>query len=66
MKIVPFVTLEKIARKYGESYELAFVNGDDQNNGIIPNPQSVKKMGITHIDVLGDKIQSSSWLLKKL
>ena len=59
-------TLEKIANEYSESYELAFANGVDQNNDTIPERPICEKMGIALIDGLGDKIQSSSWLLNKL
>ena len=59
-------TEEKIANEYGQDYELAFANGGDQNNDIIPERPICEKMGIALIDGLGDKIQSSSWLLKKL
>jgi D-beta-D-heptose 7-phosphate kinase/D-beta-D-heptose 1-phosphate adenosyltransferase len=57
-------TLEKIAREYGSSYHLAFANGGDQNNNTIPERPICKKLGIALIDGLGNKIQSSSWLLK--
>ena len=59
-------TLEKIASDYGDAYELAFANGGDQNNDTIPERLSCDAVGIALIDGLGDKIQSSSWLLKKL
>ena len=59
-------TLEKIAKEYGNSYELAFANGGDQNNETIPERPICEKLGITLIEGLGDKIQSSSWLLKSL
>ena len=59
-------TLEKIAADYGAVYELAFANGCDQNNYSIPERPTCSKVGIALIDGLGDKIQSSSWLLKKL
>jgi glycerol-3-phosphate cytidylyltransferase-like family protein len=59
-------TLEKIANDYGSNYELAFANGGDQNNDTITERPICEKMGIALIDGLGDKIQSSSWLLKKL
>lgn len=58
-------TIEKIANEFGESYDLAFANGGDQNNDTIPERLICDKMGITLLDGLGDKIQSSSWLLKK-
>ena len=60
------VTLENIANVYGDNYELAFANGGDQNNNTIPEISICEKMDISLIDGLGDKIQSSSWLLKKL
>ena len=59
-------TLEKIANEYGDNYELAFVKGGDQNNDTIQECLICEQMGIALIDRLGDKIQSSSWLLKKL
>jgi cytidyltransferase-like protein len=58
-------TIAKIAKEFGASYELAFANGGDQNNDTIPEKAICEKMGITLLDGLGDKIQSSSWLLKK-
>ena len=58
-------TLKKIAQEYGREYELSFANGGDQNNDTIPERPICEEMGIALIDGLGDKIQSSSWLLKK-
>ena len=58
-------TIEKIAQNFGADYELNFANGGDQNNTTIPEKPICEKMGIALIDGLGDKIQSSSWLLKK-
>ena len=58
-------TLEKIHKDYSESYELFFANGGDQNNESIPESIICQKVGIKLLDGLGDKIQSSSWLLKK-
>ena len=57
-------TLEKIANDFGDEYELAFANGGDQNNDTIPERAICDSFGIKLIDGLGDKIQSSSWLLK--
>lgn len=59
-------TLRKIAEEYGDEFELAFANGGDQNNDTIPERPVCDEVGIALIDGLGDKIQSSSWLLKKL
>ncbi len=51
--------------KYGKDYQLGFANGGDQNNDSIPEAPVCKKLEIQLIDGLGDKIQSSSWLLNK-
>ena len=58
-------TIAKIAKEYVNGYDLAFANGGDQNNETIPERAICEKMGIRLLDGLGDKIQSSSWLLKK-
>jgi len=58
-------TIASIAKEYGQEYDLAFANGGDQNNNTIPERPICEKMGIALLDGLGDKIQSSSWLLKK-
>jgi len=42
-----------------------FSNGGDQTNDSIPEGPICEKLGIQMIDGLGDKIQSSSWLLAK-
>ena len=59
-------TLADIADKYSSKYELYFANGGDQNNDTIPEKPVCEQMNVALIDGLGDKIQSSSWLLKKL
>ena len=58
-------TLQMIAKEFGSQFELAFANGGDQNNETIPEKTICEDFGIKLIDGLGDKIQSSSWLLKK-
>ena len=58
-------TLRKIVKEFGEEYDLAFANGGDQDNESIPETPVCEDVGIVLIDGLGDKIQSSSWLLKK-
>jgi cytidyltransferase-like protein len=58
-------TLKVIAKDYSIEYDLVFANGGDQNNETIPEKTICKKMNIALIDGLGDKIQSSSWLLNK-
>ena len=42
-----------------------FTNGGDQNNDTIPENDICEKMGTQLVDNLGEKIQSSSWLLSK-
>lgn len=49
---------------YGEEYDLGFANGGDQDNNSIPEAPICEELNIQLIDGLGDKIQSSSWLLK--
>ena len=58
-------TIEKITLNFGDDYELSFANGGDQNNNSIPEKPICDQLGISLVDGLGDKIQSSSWLLKK-
>jgi len=41
-----------------------FCNGGDQNNTTIPERPICEKLGVELLDGLGDKIQSSSWLIK--
>ena len=57
-------TIRMIASEYGAEYELAFANGGDQNNETIPERSICKELKVKLIDGLGDKVQSSSWLLK--
>jgi D-beta-D-heptose 7-phosphate kinase/D-beta-D-heptose 1-phosphate adenosyltransferase len=58
-------TIKMIAEQYGGEFELGFANGGDQNNEICPERDVCFEFKIELIDGLGDKIQSSSWLLKK-
>ena len=58
-------TLKLMVDKFYETYKLAFANGGDQNNDTIPEADVCRQYNIELIDGLGDKIQSSSWLLKK-
>lgn len=57
-------TLEFIFENYNNSFELIFANGGDQFNKGIPEEENCIKLGIKLIDGLGDKIQSSSKILK--
>ena len=58
-------TLEMLFTRYAleGGLKLAFANGGDQNNDTIPERLICEGLGIELIDGLGDKIQSSSWLL---
>jgi len=56
-------TLKVLAGKFYDTLKLAFANGGDQNNDTIPESEICKQFGIELIDGLGEKIQSSSWLL---
>ncbi len=58
-------TLSFLEKEYGTEYELFFANGGDQNNNSIPEATVCREKGIRLIEGLGNKIQSSSWLLKK-
>jgi len=58
-------TLKVMVDKFYGSVKLAFANGGDQNNETIPEANICKQFDIELIDGLGDKIQSSSWLLGK-
>ena len=56
-------SIADIHQQFGAEYELGFANGGDQNNNSIPEAPICNELGILLIDGLGDKIQSSSWLL---
>ena len=58
-------SLTMISKEYSKDNNLFFANGGDQNNKNIPESQLCNKLGIKLLDGLGEKIQSSSWLLKK-
>jgi D-beta-D-heptose 7-phosphate kinase/D-beta-D-heptose 1-phosphate adenosyltransferase len=58
-------SIRTIFEMYGNEYELGFANGGDQDNNSIPEAPICKELKIQLIDGLGDKIQSSSWLLNK-
>ena len=58
-------SIRNIFETYGKEYELGFANGGDQDNNSIPEAPICKELKIELIDGLGDKVQSSSWLLDK-
>jgi cytidyltransferase-like protein len=57
-------TIKYLHNKLNSLYNLAFANGGDQNNTSIPEASICSELAIELIEGLGDKIQSSSWLLK--
>jgi D-beta-D-heptose 7-phosphate kinase/D-beta-D-heptose 1-phosphate adenosyltransferase len=58
-------SIQTLFENYGQEYELGFANGGDQDNNSIPEAPTCNELNIQLIDGLGDKIQSSSWLLNK-
>ena len=58
-------TLKNIYQNYHKKYDLYFANGGDQTNESILEAKTCNNLGIKLIDGLGNKIQSSSRLLKK-
>jgi len=57
-------TIKRLHDKLNDFYQLAFANGGDQNNKSIPEAPICLELGMELIEGLGDKIQSSGWLLK--
>ena len=58
-------SIEKLVKDHSDQYDFTFANGGDQNNNSIPEAEICNELGVKLLDGLGDKIQSSSWLLKK-
>jgi D-beta-D-heptose 7-phosphate kinase/D-beta-D-heptose 1-phosphate adenosyltransferase len=58
-------SINLLFEKYSNEYQLGFANGGDQNNNSIPEVPICNELGVQLIDGLGEKIQSSSWLLEK-
>ena len=58
-------TINKIYDEYGSTHTLYFANGGDQSKDTILEVNICENLGIKLIDGLGEKIQSSSWILKK-
>ena len=56
-------TLKVIASYFGKAFTLYFANGGDQTNESIPEYQTCIDNDIRMVDGLGEKVQSSSWLL---
>ena len=58
-------TITHLHEHFSKTHDLSFANGGDQDNNSIPEAPICKELGVQLIDGLGDKIQSSSWLLNK-
>ena len=58
-------TIEHLVNNYGHLYDFTFANGGDQTNQSIPEADICHQLNVKLADGLGDKIQSSSWLLKE-
>ena len=58
-------SIKEIYSIYKDTHKLAFANGGDQNNNTIPEADICRELGIELIEGLGNKIQSSSWILDK-
>jgi cytidyltransferase-like protein len=58
-------SIKHIHSVFGLQHELYFANGGDQTNNSIPEARICEELGVHLLDGLGEKIQSSSWLLKK-
>jgi cytidyltransferase-like protein len=56
-------TIKLIHDELSKDFDLAFANGGDQNNNSIPEIPTCQSLNIELLDGLGEKIQSSSWLL---
>tara|TARA_B100000085_G_C18428719_1_gene465876 strand:- start:322 stop:777 length:456 start_codon:yes stop_codon:yes gene_type:complete len=58
-------SLQKVRRNYKEyDYDIIFANGGDRHTGEIPESKVCKKANIKMVDGLGDKIRSSSKIIK--
>lgn len=67
-KVIPSIDTDRTVCKTLETMEPKpdfFCNGGDQNNNTIPETEICIKRNIELRDGFGDKIQSSSWLIKK-
>ena len=60
-------TIELIYKEEVHKYDrILFTNGGDQTEETIGEKSICERLGIEMVFGLGDKIQSSSWLLNKL
>jgi cytidyltransferase-like protein len=57
-------SIKHIFNEMGNRFDkIVFANGGDQNRNTVGETELCKELGIELADGLGDKIQSSSWLL---
>ena len=56
-------TIKNVYDQLSSEYNIAFANGGDQTRNTIGETKLCEELGIELADGLGDKIQSSSWLL---
>ena len=59
-------TLKEVWAMFGRAFNIIFANGGDQTNTSIPEAETCEFLNIKLVDGLGKKVQSSSWLLKKI
>ena len=58
-------TIERLHEVHAQFFDrVVFANGGDQTQKTIPETEVCDRLGIQMVFGLGDKIQSSSWLLK--
>jgi cytidyltransferase-like protein len=59
-------SIKFIMNEIGSQFnKILFANGGDQNRNTVGEAELCEELGIELADGLGDKIQSSSWLLNK-
>jgi cytidyltransferase-like protein len=58
-------SIKAVAKKY-KGNEMVFAKGGDRFSGEIPEAIVCRELGIKIVDGLGEKIQSSSWLINGL
>jgi len=60
-------TIELILKEMGNKFDkILFTNGGDQTSETVGEKDICQRLGIEMVFGLGDKIQSSSWLLNKI
>ena len=57
-------SIKQIHKRFSSNHEIYFANGGDQDNNSMPEKKICSELNIKLVDGLGDKVQSSSWLIK--